>query len=145
MSNLIVTRPDEREATLNVLGSSVTVLVSGSDYDLRVTLQSGDKGVGPPPHSHDWDESFFVTKGQVDFTCQGETSICPAGTIVYVPAGTVHSFSYGRGGGEFIEVTGRTSKAIEMFSSLARRVDSRKPDFETVVQIFNEHGVTFHN
>ena len=143
--NLIVIRPDERDAALEVLGSKVTTLVSGDGFDLRVTVQSGDKGVGPPPHSHGWDESFFVIRGIVEFTCRDEMKICPAGTIVYVPANTVHSFCYGEGGGEFIEITGEASNSIAMFNDLASMIDSRAPDFSKVAQIFGEHGVTLQH
>jgi quercetin dioxygenase-like cupin family protein len=53
----------------------------------------------PAPHNHDWDESFCVTRGQVHFTYAGETTMCEAGTLVHVPAGAIHGFSYGPGGG----------------------------------------------
>src|SRR5512147_2411945 len=96
-----VVKPGDRSAALSVVGTNVTVLVSAADSKgQQVTLQSGDAGSGPPPHSHDWDESFYVTRGQVEFTCAGETTMCVSGTFVYVPAGVVHAFSYGPAGGE---------------------------------------------
>ena len=56
-----VVKPGDRTA-LDVLGTKVTVLVSDADSnDKQITLQSGDEGMGPPPHNHDWDESFYVT------------------------------------------------------------------------------------
>jgi quercetin dioxygenase-like cupin family protein len=94
-----VVKPGDRDAALSVVGTNVAVHVSAADSkNQQVTLQSGDAGTGPPPHSHDWDESFYVTRGQVEFTCAGETTMCVAGTFVYVPAGIVHAFSYGPGG-----------------------------------------------
>src|SRR5512145_160991 len=111
-----VVKPSDRSPPLNVVGVKVTVLVSDAvSQAQQVTLQSGDEGAGPPPHSHDWDESFYITKGQVQFTCAGQTTLCVAGTFVHVPAGTVHGFSYGHGGGEMLEITGMRSKAIQMF------------------------------
>ena len=141
---LIVTSGD-RSTALTVVGTNVTVLVSDTDSrDQQITLQSGDEGMGPPPHSHDWDESFYVTKGQVQFTCNGQTTMCVAGTLVHVPAGTVHAFSYGSGGGEMLEVTGRGSKAVEMFSALDREVPPGPPDVPRVIQVAGEYGVKFH-
>lgn len=68
-SKPFVVNPTDRSTALSVIGTSVTVLVSDADSkDQQITLQSGDEGMGPPPHSHDWDESFYVTKGQVQFT-----------------------------------------------------------------------------
>lgn len=140
-----VVKPGDRSAALSVVGTNVTVLVSVADSkSQQVTLQSGDEGTGPPPHSHDWDESFYVTRGQVQFTCAGETTMCVAGTFVHVPAGIVHAFSYGPGGGEMLEVTGKESKAIQMFTALDREIPPGPPDVPKVVQVAGEYGVKFH-
>jgi quercetin dioxygenase-like cupin family protein len=140
-----IIKPADREAALQVLGTQVTVLASAENStDQRITVQAGSDGTGPPPHSHDWDESFFVSGGQVQFTCDGETTMCDAGTFVHVPAGTVHSFSYGPHGGEMIEITGRGSRAIEMFSALARDVAPGPPDIPKAVKVLEEHGVKVH-
>lgn len=140
-----VVKPGDRSAALSVVGTNVTVLVSVEDSkSQQVTLQSGDEGTGPPPHSHDWDESFYVTRGQVQFTCAGETTMCVAGTFVHVPAGIVHAFSYGPGGGEMLEVTGKESKAIQMFTALDREIPPGPPDVPKVVQVAGEYGVKFH-
>lgn len=141
---LIVTSGN-RSAALTVVGTNVTVLVSDTDSkDQQITLQSGDEGTGPPPHSHDWDESFYVTKGQVQFSCNGQTTMCMAGTLVHVPAGTVHAFSYGPGGGEMLEVTGRGSNAVQLFSALDREIAPGPLDVPRVVQVAGEYGVKFH-
>lgn len=140
-----VIKPADRKTALDVMGMRITVLVSGADSrDQRVTMQSGDEGMGPPPHSHNWDESFFVSSGQIQFICGGETTICGAGTLVYVPANTVHSFSYGPGGGEMIEVTGGRSNAVEMFAALARELPPGPPDVAKAIQVLGEHGVKVH-
>lgn len=141
---LVVTASD-RGTTLTVVGTNVTVLVSDTDSsDQQITLQSGDEGTGPPPHSHDWCESFYVTRGQVQFTYSGQTMMCVAGTLVHVPPGVVHSFSYGPGGGEMLEVTGRGSKAVQMFSALDREIPPGPPDVPKVIQVAGEYGVKFH-
>lgn len=144
-SKPFVIKPADRKTALDVMGMRITVLVSGDDSpDQRVTLQSGDEGMGPPPHSHDWDESFFVSGGQIQFMCGGESTMCSAGTLVYVPAGTVHAFSYGPGGGEMIEVTGGRSNAVEMFAALARELPPGPPDVARAIQVLDEHGVKVH-
>lgn len=123
-----VVSPNHRKAALNVIGTQVTVLASTDNtQDHQITLQSGSEGTGPPPHSHDWDESFYVTKGQIQFTCGGETTMCPAGTLVHVPGGTVHAFSYGPGGGEMLEITAGRSQAIAMFTALDREIPPGPP------------------
>ena len=144
-SKSFVLKPTDRKAPLNVVGTKVTVLASESDIqDQQITAQSGDEGTGPPPHSHDWDESFYVTKGLVVFTSAGETVICVVGTFVHVPAGTVHGFSYGPGGGEMVEITGRRSNAVPVFTALDREILPGPPDVNKVIQVAAEYGVTFH-
>ena len=140
-----VVKPADRSPAMNVIGVKVTVLVSDADSKAqRITLQSGDEGVGPPPHSHEWDESFYVTRGQVQFSCAGQSTTCMPGTLVHVPAGTVHAFSFGPDGGEMLEVTGAGSNAIQMFSALDREIPPGPLDVPKVVQVAGEYGVAFH-
>lgn len=85
-----------------------------------------------------------MTSGQVRFTCDGRTTTCLAGTLVHVPAGTVHAFHFGPGGGEMLEVTGGGSRAIEMFSALDREIPPGPLDVPKVVQVAGRYGVAFH-
>ncbi|WP_166265592.1 cupin domain-containing protein [Marinobacter caseinilyticus] len=138
-----IVKPGDRNAALCVVGINVTVLVSAADSkSQQVTLQSGDEGAGPPPHSHDWDETFYVMSGDVKFTCAGETTVCEPGTLVHIPAGTVHAFSYGADGGEMLEVTGMGSNAVEMFTALDREIPPGPLDVSKVVRVAGEYGVT---
>jgi quercetin dioxygenase-like cupin family protein len=144
-SKPLVLKPADRKPALAVVGTQVTVLVSGADtQDQQITVQSGDEGTGPPPHSHPWEESFYVTKGQVLFTCGGETTMCTAGTLVHVPAGTVHAFSYGPGGGEMLEITAGPSKAVAMFTALDREIAPGSPDVARLIRVAGEYDVRFH-
>ncbi len=137
-----VITPSNRDTTLNVIGVNVTVLTDSTSQ--KITLQSGVEGAGAPPHSHPWEESFYVIKGMVQFVCNGETTNCHAGTLVNVPAGTVHAFSFGEGGGEMLEVTTSNSKAISMFSALDREIPPGPPDVSKVIEVAGEYDVKFH-
>jgi quercetin dioxygenase-like cupin family protein len=144
-SKPFVLRPNDRKPALAVVGTQVSVLASVPEtQDQHITLQWGDEGTGPPPHSHPWEESFYVTRGQVVFTCAGETTLCQAGTLVHVPAGTVHGFSYGPGGGEMLEMTGMQSKAIPLFTALDREIPPGPPDVAKIVQVASGYDVQFH-
>jgi quercetin dioxygenase-like cupin family protein len=144
-SRPFVLRPADRKPALNVLGSQVAVLASGPDIeDLQIVAQLGDEGMGPPPHSHDWDESFYVIKGQVTFIFAGETTLCTAGTLVHFPAGTVHAFRIGPGGAEMLEITGKRSEAIPMFTALDREIRPGPPDVARVIEVLRQNGVTVH-
>lgn len=124
-----IVRPDQRPRALNVIGAKITVLAPETAIsDLQITYQTGEEGIGPPPHSHDWDESFFIIKGEVLFTCDGNTAGCKAGTLVHVPGGTVHAFSFAPGGGEILEITGKGSNAIGMFTAISRKIPPDSSD-----------------
>jgi uncharacterized cupin superfamily protein len=45
------------------------------------------------PHWHDdLDETFYVLEGEIEFLLDGAWHRAPAGSTVFVPAGTVHAF-----------------------------------------------------
>ncbi len=137
-----VITPNDRNAALNVIGVDVTVLNDSKTQ--KITFQSGMEGAGPPPHSHPWDESFYITKGMVQFICNGKESNCHEGTFVNVPAGTIHAFSFGKGGGEMIEITASNSKAIQMFAALDSEILPGPPDIPKVIEVAGEFDVEFH-
>ena len=47
---------------------------------------------GPGPHTHDQDEQFYVLDGAVTFRAGDETLQTAAGSFLFIPRGTVHSF-----------------------------------------------------
>ena len=57
---------------LNVVGEHITVLASGDQTgSYEVFHQEGAEGSGPPPHSHPWDEAFYIVRGEVAGTPAG--------------------------------------------------------------------------
>jgi len=138
-----VVTPGDYDPPLNVLGTKVTVLASNTATQAyEITLQQGDEGTGPPLHSHHWDESFFVLKGKIEFSYAGKTVVCEPGTLVHVPAGTVHGFRYGAGGGEMLEFTGTGGLATQMFGALSKEIPPGPPDIPKVLDVLKQNGVT---
>jgi quercetin dioxygenase-like cupin family protein len=138
-----VLRPDQHEPALNVLGTKVTVLASNAaTQGYGITLQQGDEGTGPPPHSHDWDESFYVLKGEIEYLCEGKAHLCTPGTLVHVPRGTVHGFRYGSGGGQMLEITGNDGLAAQMFTAVNNEIPVGPPDIPKVLEVLKRNGVT---
>jgi quercetin dioxygenase-like cupin family protein len=136
-----VVAPKDYATTLNIVGEHVTVLASGEATEgYEVFLQRGPEGSGPPPHSHPWDESFFVTKGEIDFGIGAESTTALAGTFVHLPAGTVHWFRFGKGGGEMVSMTSRLG-ASKMFADLAREVAPVNPDLGKLTEVGARHGL----
>jgi quercetin dioxygenase-like cupin family protein len=86
-----------RSEPLWFLGTLVRQRLSGAETGGRFSLQEAllPHGAAPPLHSHPQDETLVVLEGEVTFwlddydapACRGG-----AGTTVYAPAGTPHSF-----------------------------------------------------
>lgn len=72
-----------RLATSEVTGGAFTLLETGN----------ADVGSGPPLHiHHEADETFYVLAGAYRMHIAGEDHHCPAGSLIFVPKGTVHGF-----------------------------------------------------
>jgi quercetin dioxygenase-like cupin family protein len=137
-----IVTPNDYDPPLNVLGTKITVLASNvATQAYEITLQQGDEGMGPPLHSHNWDESFYVLKGKVEFSCADKTVMCMPGTFVHVPAGTIHGFRYGAGGGEMFELTGQGGLATQMFTALSKEIPPGPPDISKVSEVLKQNGV----
>ena len=138
-----VVTPDASARPLNVVGEKITVLASSAaTQGYEVFLQHGEEGSGPPPHSHDWDESFYVTRGSVEIGYDDQVVVAPVGTFVHIPAGTTHSFRFGTGGGEMISVTSHGGNASHLFSRIDETVPPGPPDLEKLHAVAQECGVT---
>ncbi len=136
-----VVAPQDYAPALNIVGEHVTVLASGEATEgYEIFLQRGAEGSGPPPHSHPWDESFFVIKGQIAFGIGAESTTASPGTLVHLPTGTVHWFRFGSGGGEMLSMTSRLG-ASKMFTDLAREVAPVNPDVGKLAEVGARHGL----
>jgi len=139
----IILKPEDQPAPMEVIGTHITVLAANTKTGgYEITLQEGGEGMGPPPHKHDWDESFYILRGKVLFTCKGESVLCSTGTLVHIPANTVHSFQYGAGGASMLEMTSAGGRATQMFESLSREIPPGPPDVEKVVSVLADNGVS---
>ena len=92
-----VARP-ETDASLphiGLAGNTYTVLLSGRDTDGRYCLIDMHvlPGGGPPPHRHDFEESFTVLAGRIEATFRGKTTTVRAGETIAIPANAPHSFT----------------------------------------------------
>jgi quercetin dioxygenase-like cupin family protein len=142
MPQPFVVAPDRAPAPLNIVGEKVTVLASGAQTGgYEIFLQVGIEGSGPPPHNHPWDESFYVTKGEIAFGIDGRETTASPGTLVHLPAGTTHWFRFGKGGGEMISMTSREG-ASRLFADLDREVSSENPDLAKLAEVGLRHGLT---
>jgi quercetin dioxygenase-like cupin family protein len=133
-----VVTPKDRDRPLSVAGEQVTVLASGARTgSYEIFLQRGPAGSGPPPHNHDWDESFYVTSGRLEFGLAERTMTGTPGTLVHVPAGTTHWFRFTEDG-EMISMTSREG-ASRFFADVDREVPPGNP--QGIVAVATRHGL----
>ncbi|HSZ51138.1 MAG TPA: cupin domain-containing protein [Caulobacteraceae bacterium] len=139
MSQAIIV--DEKDVRpLNVVGEKITVLASSAQTgSYEVFHQAGAGGSGPPPHSHPWDEAFFVTRGEIAFGVGEVTTAGRPGTFVHVPAGVTHWFRFGAGGGTMVSVASG-GNASRMFTEFDREISPEQPDLAKLVDIAARHG-----
>jgi quercetin dioxygenase-like cupin family protein len=144
MSNPLVVSPDQAPAALKMVGEQITVLASAEQTgSYEIFRQNGPEGSGPPPHSHPWDEAFYVTEGQVHFGVGDDQDlIAKTGTLVHLPGGTTHWFRFGPGGGEMISITPRAG-ASAFFTQVDAEVSSTNPDLGTLIGVATAHGLDF--
>lgn len=127
---------------LNVVGEHITVLASGAQTgSYEIFHQTGPEGSGPPPHSHPWDEAFYVTRGEIAFGIDARELVARPGTLVHLPAGTTHWFRFGPGGGEMVSMTSREG-ASHMFTDFDRGVSAENPDLGKLVELGRPYGLT---
>jgi len=134
--------PENRPRPLNVVGEQLTVLASKEATEGYETfLQDGPEGSGPPPHSHPWDESFYVIRGELEFGVDETRMTGGAGTFVHVPAGTLHWFRFGTGGGQMISMTGVGSRASALFTEIDANIPAGPPNVEKLLEIAERNGL----
>jgi quercetin dioxygenase-like cupin family protein len=134
--------PENRPRALNVVGEQLTIRASKeATQGYEIFLQDGPQGSGPPPHSHPWDESFYVIRGEIEFGMNAAAMTGGPGTLVHVPAGTVHWFRFGTGGGQMISMTGAGSRASALFTDIDAEIPADAPDIEKLRAIAKRNGL----
>src|SRR5450755_3135084 len=86
---------DDHLPHIGVVGDTYTILLTGEDTGGRLCLidMHVPPGGGPPPHRHDFEESFTVLEGEIEATFRGKKSVIRAGESINIPANAPHSFT----------------------------------------------------
>jgi quercetin dioxygenase-like cupin family protein len=79
---------------IGLVGDTYTITVSGEDAAGRfcVVDMHVPPGGGPPPHRHDFEETFILLEGEIEATFRGKKSVVRAGDTVNIPANAPHQF-----------------------------------------------------
>jgi quercetin dioxygenase-like cupin family protein len=92
---LTVAQPDSQKTPhVGVVGDTYTILLTGDDTNGRFCLidMHVPPGGGPPPHRHDFEETFVILEGQLELSFRGSKSMARAGDTVNIPANAPHQF-----------------------------------------------------
>ncbi len=85
---------DQKLPHIGLVGDTYTILLTGKDTAGRFCLidmfvpPSG----GPPPHRHDFEETFSLLEGELDVVFRGVKRVVRAGETINVPANAPHQF-----------------------------------------------------
>jgi quercetin dioxygenase-like cupin family protein len=118
---------DESLAHVSLAGDTYTILLTGADTAGRFTLidMLVPPGGGPPPHRHDFEETFTMLEGEIEVSFRGETSHVRAGETVNVPANAPHSFRNSSDRAARLLCTCSPPGQEEFFLAVGDRVGSR--------------------
>ncbi len=93
---LVLARPETDEGLehIGLVGNTYTILLSGRDTAGRFCLidMHIPPGGGPPPHRHDFEETFVLLEGEMVATFRGEKTVVRAGETMHIPANAPHQF-----------------------------------------------------
>jgi mannose-6-phosphate isomerase-like protein (cupin superfamily) len=90
---LTLAQPDKL-SHIGLVGDTYTITISGEDTDGRFCVidMPIPPGGGPPPHRHDFEETFLVREGEMEATFRGKKSMVRAGDTLNIPANAPHQF-----------------------------------------------------
>lgn len=142
-SSMIVKSQDVRP--LHVLGTQVRFLCEGHSTNnawslMEVTLP---QDAGPPPHSHQWDEAYFVTEGEIQFTVGDQRFTATAGDFVYTPGSVVHGFRGASQRPARVLIFDAPAHAGAFFKRVDREVQELPRGLPKVLEIGEETGIRF--
>ena len=91
---LVVARPNTDASLEHValVGDTYTILLRGEDTAGRYCLidMHIPPGGGPPPHRHDFEETFVILEGELEATFRGVKQIVRGGETIHIPANAPH-------------------------------------------------------
>jgi quercetin dioxygenase-like cupin family protein len=93
---LAIARPDTdgKLPHIGIVGDTYTILLTGRDTAGRfclIDMHIPPEG-GPPPHRHDFEETFTVLEGELEFTFRGVKQTVRSGETINIPSNAPHLF-----------------------------------------------------
>jgi len=95
MPESLIRRPDDGAPLPNPVGGEITFAFRGEETGgrLMALVTIAAPGEGPPLHTHaNEDECLVVLEGTMRFRLGDDIEDAPAGSLVFVPRGAVHTW-----------------------------------------------------
>ena len=94
LSRILAAAGSESARHIGLVGDTYTILLTGKDTGGRFCLidMHVPPGGGPPPHRHDYEETFSILEGELEVTFRDRTSMLRAGETANIPANAPHQF-----------------------------------------------------
>lgn len=125
----------------NVLGMPVHLKVSGNDTGelLSIFIADYKKYEGPPLHSHNVDETFYIIEGEFIFQAGEEKFKGVGGDTVFIPRNVPHTTLAISEKGKMLFTVNPSGNVEALFE----RLDSYKamPSIEEIVRVHEELGL----
>ncbi len=85
---------DETLEHLGIVGDTYTLLLTGKQTAGKLCLidMHIPSGGGPPPHRHDFEETFMLMEGEMEAVFRGMKMTVKAGETIHIPANAPHMF-----------------------------------------------------
>jgi quercetin dioxygenase-like cupin family protein len=150
-----ISEPGEGRIFLAGGSDYITFKVRGKDvaddfcqFEVAVT-----PGFGPPLHTHDWSESFYVLNGEFEFqTLVGDdvkTIVGRPGATIYLPRGVPHAFKNSADRISTMLITHAPAGLESFFEDYGVEVENvgdvptglEPPDPAQIADVLTRHGV----
>ena len=139
--------PPSEALVCEAFGDRVTFHLTGEQTGGACALFTVETppGGGPPIHRHEReDEIFHVLEGRAEFYKDGAWTAVPAGSTVFMPRGSVHSF---RNAGDTVlrQLIQTIPAGFDTFFARCTAEFRREggPDMARILEISTEHGIDY--
>ena len=94
ISKVVNPNADPNLPHIGLVGDTYTILLSANDTNGRYCLidMHVPPGGGPPPHRHDFEETFIILDGEIEATFRRQKRVVKAGDTIHIPANAPHQF-----------------------------------------------------
>lgn len=126
-----------------VLGETLRpVLTTAMGSAIEIFDTTGPAEAGPPPHQHDWEETYVVLAGELEVRIgDADPVVIGPGDVAHVPAGTIHGYR-NLSEAHFLTITTK-GLASPFFETVATTVAMDPPDVPGIIRVGEAHGIEF--